>query len=140
MGEKRHALEHRSALMEIGSLGSALLLAASALFSWALAAPGTTEVGPVLHTLQFIPFLLGGPGWAAFFGLFLFGICRARAVTLPQWMVWSGIGLAAVAELATFVLLTISASIALPAARFLGFIWLLFAAAAWARTKQTASM
>lgn len=130
--DKKNSSASRSLIL-CGGLGSAILLSMTALCSWALAAPGGADLGPVLHTLQFLPFLMGGPGWAAFFGLLLLGICLAGTNVLPRWMVWSGLLLALVAELATFVLLTITASVGLPIARFLGFLWLLSAAVSVAR-------
>ena len=111
-----------------GGGGAAVLLVLTALFSWAIASPGAVDPGPAFRTLQFVPFLAGGPGWAGFFAMFLAGIVMAAGNTLPRWLRGSGYFLAVVSALAPLVLLTIWASPCLPIARFLGFLWLIFAA------------
>ncbi len=117
-----------AALTLSGSIGAALLLVISALCSWALASPGTIDPGSAFRTLQFLPFLMGGPGWAGFFALFLAGVALAAVGALPRWAVWAGYFLSFTSALATLVMLTINAAPCLPIARFLGFVWLIFAA------------
>lgn len=112
----------------VGGVGSALLLALTALFSWALACPGCVDPGPAFRSMQFVPFLLGGPGWAGFFAIFLAGVSALGAGKLPRWVTGFGYFLAIVSALATLVLITIFASPCLPIARFLGFLWLILVA------------
>jgi hypothetical protein len=114
-----------SGLMLTGSIGAASLLSLGALFSWALASPRAVDPGSAFRTLQFLPFLLGGPGWAGFFALFLIGVARNRAISMPRWARWIGYSLSLTSGLATLVLITISAAPLLPISRFLGFIWLI---------------
>lgn len=121
-------------LIAAGSIGSALFLALAAFTSWSLASPGTLDPGSSFRALQFLPFLFGGPGWAAFFALFLFGITQASAGRLPRWMLWLGYGLSVTSALATLVLLTLAAAPFLPLTRFLAFLWLI-AAVLWNRKK-----
>lgn len=122
-----------SSLTLAGAIGAAVMLATSALCSWALASPGAVDPGPAFRTLQFLPFLMGGPGWAGFFALFLAGIVRSGRALFPKWIVWTGWFLSATSALAIFVMLTISASVCLPISRFLGFLWLIFVAIQWNR-------
>jgi hypothetical protein len=114
-----------SAMTQAGGIGGAVLLALTALCSWAIASPGAVDPGPALHTLQFLPFLFGGPGWAAFFGLFVAGVAMGTRGSVPRWVSTSGYILAVVSEVAMLVLVTIYASPCLPIARFLGFLWLI---------------
>ncbi|MFC5862505.1 hypothetical protein ACFPT7_09410 [Acidicapsa dinghuensis] len=108
-----------------GGLGAAIMLALSALFSWSIVSPGATDLGPALHSFQFIPFLLGGPAWAGFFALFLAGISIGAHNLLPRSLQRAGLFLSFVSALATPVLLSIIFAPCLPIARFLGFIWLI---------------
>ena len=112
-------------LIIVGGSGSALMLALSALFSWAIVPPGAADLGPSLHAFQFIPFLLGGPGWAGFFAIFLAGLSIGARDVLPRWLRLAGYALSFVSAAATPVLLSIVFSPCLPIARFLGFLWLI---------------
>lgn len=112
-------------LIVAGGGGAATMLALSALFSWAIASPGAADLGPALHAFQFIPFLLGGPGWAGFFAIFLAGITIGARELLPRWLRFAGYSLSFVSAAATPVLLSIVFSPCLPIARFLGFLWLI---------------
>jgi hypothetical protein len=116
------------ALTLVGGVGGAGLLALTALCSWAISSPGAVDPGPAFHTLQFLPFLMGGPGWAGFFALFLTGAAMGGKGLLPRLVNGFGYFLAVVSALATLVLLTIYAAPCLPAARFLGFVWIIVAA------------
>jgi hypothetical protein len=120
-----------SGLTMVGSIGAAVLLAAAALCSWALASPGAVDPGSAFRTLQFLPFLMGGPGWAGFFALFLAGVVRSGTGALPKWIVLTGWFLSIVSALAMFVMLTITVSVCLPISRFIGFLWLILVAVKW---------
>ncbi|MBS1801947.1 MAG: hypothetical protein JST28_01200 [Acidobacteria bacterium] len=108
-----------------GGTGASIMLSLSALISWAIVAPGQADLGSSLHAFQFIPFLLGGPGWAGFFAIFLAGISIGARGIAPRWLRSAGYFLSFVSALATPVLLSIVFSPCLPIARFLGFIWLI---------------
>jgi hypothetical protein len=118
----------RLGLTLAGSVGAAVFLAAAALCSWALASPGAIDPGSAFRTLQFLPFLMGGPVWAGFFALFLAGVVWNEVSLLPKWAVWTGCLLSVISALAMFVMLTITVSVCLPISRFLGFVWLILAA------------
>lgn len=114
-----------SALTLAGGIGAAGMLAITALFSWAIASPGAVDPGAAFHTLQFLPFLFGGPGWAGFDALFLAGVALGTKGEGPRWMRGFGYVLAVVSALAMLVLITIYFSPGLPVARFIGFVWLI---------------
>jgi len=122
-----------STMTQIGGIGGAVLLSLTALCSWAIASPGAIDPGPALHTLQFLPFLFGGPGWAGFFALFLAGVAMGAKSILPRWVSAFGYFLSVVSALAMLVLVTINASPCLPVARFLGFLWLILVSVLLAR-------
>lgn len=124
-------------LIVAGSLGSAVLLMFAAITSWCLASPGAIDPGPAFRALQFLPFLLGGPGWAAFFAIFLVGASRASVGRVPGWLVWTGYGLSITSALATLVLITLAAAPFLPLTRFIGFLWLIVVAILSGKVKKT---
>jgi len=111
----------------IGSAGSAVFLSLAAITSWALASPEAVDPGSAFRTLQFLPFLFGGPAWAAFFAMFMLGVTQASSGLLSKWMLWSGYGLTTTSVIATLVLITLAAAPFLPLTRFLGFVWLIAA-------------
>ena len=117
-----------SSMIQTGGIGAAVLLAITALFSWAIASPGAIDPGPSFHTFQFLPFLLGGPGWAGFFALFLAGVAMGAKGIVPGWLWGLGYFLSIVSALAILVLTTIYAAPCLPIARFVGFLWLILVA------------
>jgi hypothetical protein len=125
-----------SRLTLAGGVGGAILLALGALCSWALASPGAVDPGSSFRTLQFLPFLMGEPGWAGFFALFLAGVARTLDGILSRWVVWSGYFLSFIAALATLVLITINAAVCLPVARFLGFLWLILVSLQLTRSRE----
>jgi hypothetical protein len=86
--------------------------------------------------LQFVPFLLDGPGWAGFSLLFLAGVARGAKRKVPRWLVTVGYFLSIVSALATLVLVTIYAAPCLPVARFLGFAWLIVVLILMSRTPE----
>jgi len=108
-----------------GGCGATIMLALSALFSWAIVSPGAADLGPALHAFQFLPFLLGGPGWAGFFAIFTVGVTTAIGDALPRWLRSFGYVLSFISVVATLVLLSIVFSPCLPIARFPGFLWLI---------------
>ena len=131
--QKNRASSASSALTMLGGGGGGVLLALTALCSWAIASPGAVDPGAAFRTLQFLPFLFGGPGWAGFFCLFMAGVVMGGSGVLPRWLSSSGYFLSAVSGLAMLTLLTIGAAVCLPIARFLGFLWLIAATTVLAR-------
>ena len=120
-------------LIVSGGCGATIMQALSALFSWAIASPGSADLGPALHAFQFVPFLLGGPGWAGFFAIFTAGVTIGIGDHLPRWLRSSGYLLSFISAAATLVLVSIVFSPCLPLARFPGFLWLIAVSGFFAR-------
>jgi hypothetical protein len=117
-----------------GTLASAMA-ALSALVQWALAQPGVEDGTRTLHLLAFAA---GGPGFVVPFGLLVAGIALTGGFSrkLPRWLMWSGLGVAATAELSSLGIALSPALLLLPLARFAGFAWMIAAGAALPSTRQ----
>jgi hypothetical protein len=110
-----------------GGFASSILLAISALSSWALSQPGVANEIGAMRTLQLIGFATGGVGHVAMLGLLLAGV-SVPALFLrltPRWIAWLGLVLAATCELSTLSMVFPMASILLPLGRFPAFTWLI---------------
>jgi hypothetical protein len=109
-----------------GGFAASLFSAISAVVQWVLAQPGVAQSGPVT-VLHLLAFATGGVGYVVPFGLLLAGVSVIAWFTrmLPRWLVWLGLVLAAIAELSSLSLVVTPAFFLLPAARFLGFVWLI---------------
>jgi hypothetical protein len=113
-----------------GGFAASLLLASSALVQWVIAQPSLAESQDLVRALHLLAFALGGPGYVVPMGLLLAGIAVTGGLhrLLPKWLMWSGVVLAAIAELSTLSLMFSACAYLLPLARFPGFAWLLLAA------------
>jgi hypothetical protein len=120
-----------------GLLASAFLMT-SAAAQWALAGLDRFEALPV-RALHLFAFATGGPAHVATLGLLLAGIAIAAGVArlLPRWMMWSGVALAAVAELSVLCLVAPGAAVLLPIARFPGLAWLIAVGALLPKRRRT---
>lgn len=112
-----------------GGLLAAAFLAASGLTCWVLSQPAVTTSPDLIHVLQLLAFAAGGPGHVVPLGLLLAGIAVPGLLTglLPRWLAWTGLVIAAVAELTTLSLLLEGAAYLLPIARFASLAWLIAA-------------
>jgi hypothetical protein len=114
-----------------GGIAAAVFQALSASVEWVLAQPGLPGASDVTHPLHLLAFATGGPGYVATFGLLVAGLSVAAGIQgfVPRWLMVLGLGIAAVAEVSTFVLVFPAAAILLPIARFSGFLWMICAGA-----------
>jgi hypothetical protein len=110
-----------------GGFASSILLAISALSSWALSQPGVANEIGAMRTMQFLGFATGGVGHVAMLGLLLAGVSVPALLMrlTPRWLAWLGLVLAAICELSTLSMVFPVASILLPLGRFPAFIWLI---------------
>ena len=108
-----------------GALGLAGLLA------WTLSRPEVGADPALVSALYFLVFLLGGPGHIVALGLLVAGMAVPSLILglTPRPLSWIGLGIAALAELATLVLVWPQLAVILPVARVLALLWLVVAGA-----------
>jgi hypothetical protein len=111
----------------LGGFAASLLAAISALLQWVLAQPGIAAHADVTRVLHLLAFVTGGVGFVAPFGLLLAGVSVIAwfTKTLPRWLVWLGLVIAGMAELSSLSLVFTPAAYLLPAARFVGLVWMI---------------
>ncbi|OLT05011.1 hypothetical protein BJF90_20170 [Pseudonocardia sp. CNS-004] len=114
----------------VGGVVAAAFLGLSGMLSWTLSRPATAGDPAVVHALQALTFMTGGPGHVVMLGLLVAGIAvpGLLAGLLPRRFALAGLVIAAVSELATFSLLFDAAIPLVPVGRFGGLIWLIAAA------------
>ncbi len=118
--------------MAAGALGLAGLL------GWTLSIPEVVANAAVVRTLYLLVFLTGGPGHIAALGL-LVGAIAAPGLTralMPGPLARMGLATAALAELATVVLIWPALGVILPIARVLALTWLMVAGVALSHAAQ----
>jgi hypothetical protein len=125
----------------VGGVLAAGFLGLSGMFSWTLSRPEILAEPAVVHALQALSFLTGGPGHVVLLGLLLAGVAvpGLLAGLLPRWLAVTGLVLAAIAELSTLALLLDGATYVLPVARFGGLLWLITAGALLPRRRRAAN-
>ena len=112
-----------------GGVTASILLMVSALASYALSRPEITADASVALALSFLAFATGGVGYATGIGLLIAGIAVPSLILrlLPRWLSWTGLVIAALAELSFLSLVIEPLQFLLPIARFGGIVWLIFA-------------
>jgi hypothetical protein len=121
-----------------GGLLAAASLALSGLVSWTVSqVSGTVEAG-LARVLADLSFATGGTGFVAPLGLLLAGMAVPALILrlLPGWLAWTGLAVAAIAELSTFSLLTSALDATLPVGRFGGLLWLVAVSVLLPRTRH----
>ena len=121
-----------------GGVASSLFLALSALVQWVLVGSSTTSSLDTTRALQLLAFAAGGPGHVVTLGLLVAGVAVSGGLTrnLSRRLMWSGLAIAAVAELSSLTLLTERAVVLLPLARFPAFIWIIAVGIAMPRQRR----
>jgi hypothetical protein len=101
-------------------------LGLSSLLLWTLSRPEIITDGPLINALYYLVFLTGGVGHVVMLGLLVAGTAVPALILhlVPRSLAWTGLGIAAAAELTTVVLIWPPAAPLLPIARFSGLIWL----------------
>jgi hypothetical protein len=112
-----------------GGLLASAGLALSGLTAWTLSRPEVTSDAALVRALYYLTYLTGGPWHVVTLGLLIAGIAVPSLIVglLPRPVAWTGLVIAAIAELTTLVLIWQALSPLLPVARFTGFIWLIVA-------------
>ena len=112
-------------VLAAGALGLAGLLL------WTLSRPEVTSDQALARAVYDLVFLTGGPGHVVALGLLVAGMAVPGVVLdlLPKPLAWTGLVIAAIAELTTLVLIWPPLMVLLPVARIPGLVWLIAAGA-----------
>jgi hypothetical protein len=110
-----------------GGILAAGALALSGLICWTMSRAEVVVDDGLIRALYYLVFLTGGVGHIVALGLLLAGIAVPGLVLglLPRPVAWIGLVIAALAELATLVLIWPESAVILPIARFTGLVWLI---------------
>lgn len=112
-----------------GGLTASVFLMISAFSTFLLSRPELTTDPRLALAFSFAAFVTGGVGYATGLGLLIAGMAVPALILrlVPRWLAWSGLVIAALAEL-TFLSLAIEPlQFLLPIARFGGIAWLIVA-------------
>lgn len=118
-----------------GGMTAASALFLSGIAGWILSLPDVFASAPVVKAMYYVSFLSGGVFYAVGFGLLAAGVsvtCYFMRL-LPRWIIVMGLFLAATGELSSLSLVAFPANFFIPITRYLGFIWMVFAAVALTR-------
>lgn len=121
----------------VGGALAAAMLAVSGLVGWVVARPEVIAEPGVVRALHDLTFATGGVGHVVFLGLLVAGLAvpGLLAGLLPRGLAFTGLSIAAVAELATLTLLLPGAAVLVPAGRFTALAWLIAAGFLLPRTR-----
>lgn len=114
-----------------GGILAAGSLALTGLLGWILSRPEISADVALVRALYYLAFLAGGPAHIVALGLLVAGIAVPGLIVglLPRPWAWLGLAIAALAELATLVLVWPVLGVILPIARFSALLWLLVSGA-----------
>ena len=121
-----------------GGVAAALALFLSGMAGWILSLPDVLLAAPVVKAMYYVSFLSGGVFYAVGFGLLAAGVsitCYFMRL-LPRWIIVLGLILAATGELSSLSLVVFPANFFIPITRYLGFLWMVFAAVALTRNRH----
>jgi hypothetical protein len=106
-----------------GSLGLTGLLA------WTLSRPEVSADTALVRAVYFLVFLVGGPGHIVALGLLVAGMAVPSLILrlTPRPVAWTGLAIAALAEMTTVVLVWPELGVILPIARVAALTWLVVA-------------
>jgi hypothetical protein len=120
-------------ILAAGSLGL------TALLGWTLSRPEVGADPALAGALYFLVFLVGGPGHITALGLLVACIAApGRTLGLTSRpLAWTGLAIAALAELTTLVLVWPELGVILPIARISALVWLVAAGAVLGGRRET---
>ena len=124
-----------AAIALTGGTLAAGALGLTALLGWTLSRPEVSADAALVRAIYFLVFLVGSPGHLVALGV----LVAAMAVpgrdpgVMPRPLAWTGLAIAALAELTTLVLVWPELGVMLPIARVAALAWLVAAGAALPR-------
>ncbi|MFI1918855.1 hypothetical protein [Nocardia sp. NPDC020380] len=123
-----------------GTTAAALLLI-SASAQWVLLRPSTLTDLRVYRAISDLVFVTGAGPQVATTGLLVGAVAAAglRARSLPKWLNWFGLAIAAVSLASMLSLLSEPATYCIPLGRYMGFAWFAGTAAALLRHRRLSS-
>jgi hypothetical protein len=97
------------------------------LVEWVLSNIDGSSASGAVRALHLLAFATGGTGYVVTAGLLVAGVSVTAGLSklLPRWLMWFGLAVAAVAELASLSLVLVPATYLLPLARFPSFVWMI---------------
>ncbi len=112
-----------------GGFLTAISLALSSLILWVMAYQEISQDGPVIRTLYYLVFAIGGVGYSVPLGLLIAGVSITSGYMklLPRWMVWFGISITILGESSFLSLIFPKLLFLIPLTRFPAFVWLIIA-------------
>ncbi|MFC0601925.1 hypothetical protein [Streptomyces palmae] len=122
----RHGTSAQAGVVRAAGTVAGALLMLSAGASWTLSMVGSSADLVVSRTVMDLAFITGAAPAVGALGLALWQVSStARASrTLPVWIAWSGLVLAAVSVLSLLSLVAEPATLLIPVGRFGGFAWI----------------
>ena len=110
-------------------------LGLTGLLGWMLSRPEISADTALVRAIYFLVFLVGSPGHLVALGLLVAGMAvPGRTLGLmPKPLAWTGLAIAALAEVTTLVLVWPRLGVVLPIARVVALVWLVAAGAALPR-------
>ncbi len=123
-----------------GGIAASIALFVSGMAAWILSVPEVSASAHVVKAVFFLSFLCGGVFYAVGFGLLAAGISITSHFMrlLPRWLVVLGIAVAVTGELSSLSLIAYPANFFIPITRFVGFLWMIFAAVALMKDRRSA--
>jgi hypothetical protein len=131
-----------AAIALTGGILAAAALGLAGLLALVLSRPELSADTALVRVLYLLVFLIGGPGHVVALGLLVAGMA-VPGLTLglmPRPLAWIGVATAALAELATVVLIWQELGVILPIARVLALAWLVLAGHAITQPAQRDSV
>lgn len=115
-----------------GGVSASIALFLSGMAGWTLSVSDVSATAALAKALFYLSFLSGGVFYAVGFGLMAAGISITCYFTrlLPRWLVVFGLVIAVAGEFSSLSLIAYPANFFIPITRYLGFVWMLWAAAA----------
>jgi hypothetical protein len=110
-----------------GGITASILLMVSALGSYVLSRPDVSSDPTVALALTYFTFITGGVGFVTGMGLLVAGIAVPSLILhfVPRWLAWTGLVIAALAELSFLSMAIEPLQFLLPIGRFGGLLWLI---------------
>jgi hypothetical protein len=109
-----------------GGVFASVMVGLSALVGWTLSERGVAGTPALTQALAYLGFATGGVGFAVGVGLLVAGAAVPALILrfVPTWFAWTGLVIAALAEISFLSMVADPLQFLLPVARFGGMIWL----------------